>query len=151
MIDQIDEHHYSRRGPRLSAPRSSIVLVAEDDALMRSLLTRALVLDGFRVVDASDGAELDAWIRRLVVCDSDHRCVDLIIADQRMPEATGLEVLSHLRRVDWSTPFILITAFGDTNTHAEAARLGASCVLDKPFDFTTLRAVALKYALPRDA
>ncbi len=151
MIEQLEGLRSTPRVPRLPAPRSSIVLVAEDDASMRRLLTRALVRDGFRVVDVSDGAELDAWVARLIERDRDHRCVDLIIADQRMPSATGLEVLSHLRRVDWSTPFVLITAFGDTSTHDEAARLGASCVLDKPFDFGALREVALKYALPRDA
>lgn len=132
-------------------PQASIVLIAEDDPLMRRLLAIALLRVGFTVVDVSDGEELDRWICRLVVRDHDDRCVDLIIADQRMPAMTGLDVLSHLRRVDHTTPFILITAFGDRGTHAEAARLGASCVLDKPFDFDTLRAVALRYALPREA
>jgi DNA-binding NtrC family response regulator len=67
-----------------------------------------------------------------------------------MPVASGLEVLAHLRRVDPTTPFVLITAFGDHTTRAAAARLGAACVLDKPFDFDTLRAIALQYALPRE-
>lgn len=128
--------------------RAPVVLVAEDDALMRRLLAVALACDGFQVLDASDGAELEAWIHRLIVGEHDHRCVDLIIADQRMPTATGLEILSRLRHVDWSTPFILITAFGDSDTHAEAERLGASCVLDKPFDIDELRAAALQFATP---
>lgn len=130
--------------------RSPVVLIAEDDPLMRRLLSLALQRDGFRVVDASDGAELATWIRRLIVRDHDQRCVDLIIADQRMPSATGLEVLARLRHVDWSTPFILITAFGDAATHGDAERLGAACVLDKPFDLDVLRAAALQYALPGD-
>lgn len=117
---------------------------------MRRVLTLALVRDGFRVLDASDGAQLEGWIRRLIVRDHDHRCVDLIIADQRMPSITGLEVLARLRHIDWSTPFILITGFGDKATHDEADRLGAACVLDKPFDLEVLRAAALQYALPGD-
>ncbi len=151
MISPVESSSVGRRASHPIASRSSIVLVAEDDPAMRRLLSLALVRDGFRVVDALNGSELDGWIDRLIHRDQDHRCVDLIIADQRMPSATGLEVLSRLRRVDWSTPFILITAFGDDETHAEAARLGASCVLDKPFDFGTLRSVALRYALPRDS
>jgi DNA-binding response OmpR family regulator len=126
------------------------VLVAEDDALMRRLLSIALRKDGFRVLDASDGAQLDTWVRRLIVAGNDCRCVDLIIADQRMPTATGLEILAHLRRVDWSTPFILITAFADTETRAEAERLGAACVLDKPFDLELLRLVARQFANPEE-
>ena len=149
MAARVDDHA-SWTGTATDPPRASIVLVAEDDPLMRRLLTVALMRVGFTVVDVSDGAELDRWIHRLVVRDHDHRCVDLIIADQRMPSATGLDVLSHLRTVDQQTPFILITAFGDRGTHEEATRLGASCVLDKPFDFDTLRAVALQYALPRE-
>jgi DNA-binding response OmpR family regulator len=132
------------------ATRSPVVLVAEDDPSMRRLLTIALARDGFSVLDASNGSELDKWISRLIQRNNDHRCVDLIIADQRMPAATGLEVLAHLRHADWSTPFILITAFGDTATHAEAERLGASCVLDKPFDLNELVAAALQFAMPGD-
>jgi DNA-binding response OmpR family regulator len=125
--------------------RSPIVLLAEDDASMRRLLWLALMKDGFQVIDACDGAELAEWIRRLIASTHDRRCVDLIIADQRMTSSTGLEVLAWLRHIDWSTPFILITAFGDRRTHAEAARLGASVVLDKPFDLDVLRAAALQF------
>jgi DNA-binding response OmpR family regulator len=125
--------------------RSPVVLLAEDDASLRRLLWLALMKDGFQVIDASDGAELAGWIRRLIVSSHDRRSVDLIIADQRMPSSTGLEVLARLRHIDWETPFILITAFGDRKTHAEAARLGASIVLDKPFDLDVFRAAALQF------
>ena len=138
----------SHRVAALANPRSPVVLLAEDDLLMRRLLAVALRRDGFRVVDASDGAELEAWIRKLVVATTDDRCVDLIIADHRMPTSTGLEVLARLRHVDWSTPFILITAFGDQATHTEAKRLGAACVIDKPCDLDVLRAAALQFAIP---
>jgi DNA-binding response OmpR family regulator len=115
---------------------------------MRQLLALALARDGFRIIDACDGAELERWIGRLILRASDDRCVDLIVADQRMPNGTGLEVLARLRHCDWSTPFILITAFGDGATHAEAARLGVACVLDKPFDLEQLRSAARALAAP---
>ncbi len=135
----------------MTETRSPVVLVAEDDPLLRHLLTISLETDRFRVIDASDGFELEAWVRRLIISARDQRCVDLIIADQRMPSLTGLEVLAHLRAVDWSMPFILITAFADEVTRAEARRLGASCVIDKPFDLDVIRAAALQYAPPGDA
>ena len=116
------------------ATRSPIVLVAEDDPLMRRLLAIALARDGFHTLGVCEGGELEAWIRRLIEGARDHRCVDLVIADQHMPSATGLEALARLRNADWSTPFILIATFADDATRAEAVRLGASCVLDKPFE-----------------
>lgn len=59
-----------------------------------------------------------------------------------MPWASGLTVLAALRRYDWATPAILITAFGDDETHSEARRLGAAAVFDKPFDMRDLRRAA---------
>ena len=53
-------------------------------------------------------------------------------------------------RTHTNTPrVILMTAFGDAETHAEAARLGALRVFDKPFDVDTVRAFVCG-ALPRD-
>jgi DNA-binding response OmpR family regulator len=136
------------RRPVETPGRTPVVLVAEDDPLLLRLIALSLARDGLSVLDASDGEQLDTWVRRLVVGAGDPRCVDLVIADQRMPNTTGLEVLANLRRVDWSTPFILITAFADLATRKEAERLGASCVLDKPFDFHVLRSVARRLAMP---
>jgi two-component system response regulator HydG len=60
-------------------------------------------------------------------------------SDVRMPGHSGLSVLEYLRSNDAVTPFVVITAFGDASTHAEATRLGAARVLDKPFDLNLLR------------
>ena len=49
-----------------------------------------------------------------------------------------MSVLGGLRQFDWQLPFILITAFGDPVTHAEARRMGATAVLDKPFEMRRL-------------
>jgi FixJ family two-component response regulator len=59
-----------------------------------------------------------------------------------MHGVTGLDVLAGLRETDWATPVILLTAFGDAELHAEAHRLGALAVFDKPFDFRDLRKLA---------
>lgn len=114
---------------RRSAPR---VLVAEDQEEMRTLLRRALERRGYDVVEAPDGPQL---VRAIVdgLRASETQVPDLIVTDVRMPGYSGLEVLARLRREGWTTPFILITAFGDAQLHEEAARLGAACVLNKPF------------------
>ena len=46
-----------------------------------------------------------------------------------MPGLSGLEVLARIRQNDKLTPVVLITAFGDQETHAEAKELGASAVI----------------------
>ena len=133
---------------RAQASSSPLVLLADDNPVLRRLIALALAGDGFRVLDAGDGGELEQWIRRMIVGGGAPRCVDLIIADQCMPVVTGLEVLTRLRSVDQVTPFILITGLDDPATRAEALRLGASCVFAKPFDLRELRATAHRLAMP---
>lgn len=107
---------------------------------MRLLLAARLRQDGFAVLEARDGSELSTLI------DAAHEArslspktiVDLVISDARMPYRSGLDALAVLRKNDAETPFILITAFGDTHTHSEAFRLGASAVFDKPFEVDDL-------------
>lgn len=140
---RLEERNAVRDEPlaHAQAPR---VLIAEDDEHLRRLLASTLRRDGFEVIEAWDGAELLGWIGSLLLHPQDGRQVDLIISDVRMPLVTGLDVLARLRRVDWVTPVILITAFGDETVHAEAKRLGAVAVFDKPFDLNDVRTAALR-------
>jgi FixJ family two-component response regulator len=59
----------------------------------------------------------------------------------RMPGLSGLQALASLRSAEWSTPFILITAFRDPDTCELAASYGAACVLAKPFELAELASV----------
>lgn len=118
------------------------VLVAEDDREMRKLILRTLRKDGFSAEGVGSGSELLHRIGTSLL-SSTGAPPDLIISDIRMPGFSGLEVLSGLREADWSMPVILITAFGDEETHAEARRLGAAAVFDKPFDIDDLRTAVL--------
>ncbi|MCY1016959.1 response regulator [Pyxidicoccus sp. MSG2] len=135
--DNVNEQAASRQRPGSTrewadgrgAPR---ILVAEDQAEMRVLLRRALMRRGYEVVDAPDGPHLvQAIVDGLLAPQT--LVPDLIVTDVRMPGYSGLEVLARLRREGWTTPVILITAFGDAQLHEEAKQLGASCVLNKPF------------------
>lgn len=114
------------------------VLVAEDDDDMRHLVAQALRDEGFRVVEARSGWELLGLIGSAML-ERGGNPLDLIITDVRMHGVTGLEVLAGLREHDWSTPVVLMTAFGDPALHAEAGRLGALAVFDKPFDIRALQ------------
>jgi CheY-like chemotaxis protein len=124
------------------------VLLAEDDQPMAQLLTDVLRQEGFDVVGSTNGVELLDSVDDLrgKVINGRFFDVDLIISDIRMPWMSGLEALRELRQVDRATPVILITAFGDDRTHAEARRLGASAVLDKPFDMDDFRRTVHEHA-----
>ena len=91
-----------------------------------------------------DGLQLLERLRE--VRGSPLRWPDAIVSDVRMPGHSGLEMLAALRRAGWTTPVVLITAFGDRWVHDQARQLGAAAVLDKPFDIDALRAVLLSLA-----
>jgi DNA-binding response OmpR family regulator len=59
-----------------------------------------------------------------------------------MPGVSGLSVLAGLHELQNAPPIILITAFGDPATHAEAKRLGAGAMIDKPFEIAELISAA---------
>jgi CheY-like chemotaxis protein len=128
-----------------AAPR---VLVAEDDPDMRRLIATSLRMAGHKVVEATDGMDvldrMETMIRDL--CPD---AFDVIVSDVNMPGLSGLDVLAALRCTHWTTPVVLITAFGDEETRAEARELGASAILDKPLDPEALRSAVRDAAQAR--
>ncbi|MFN7954535.1 MAG: response regulator [bacterium] len=143
--------HVSSRGPSASptsadatgSERARRILVAEDDREMRRLLVEALREDGYEVDEAPDGVELLAHIGSSVLFGtfgSVREPPDLIVTDVRMPGLTGLTVLAALRESGETVPVIVITAFGDDETHRFAHEHGAVAIFDKPFDLVDLRA-----------
>jgi len=110
------------------------VLVVEDDEALRSTLVEAFRADGNRVFEAADGAEALDYVVNPV------RKPDLFVCEIRIPVFSGLDLLSSLRRRDWSTPVILFDRFGEADFRDEAIRLGAETVLGSPFSIERLRA-----------
>jgi CheY-like chemotaxis protein len=124
----------------------SRVLLAEDDPELRALLAAELRADAHEVVEACDGVELMALVEEQSFGGTPGHAV--VVTDIRMPHLSGLDVLAAYPLTCRSVPFILITAFGDDRTRAEAHALGASCVLEKPLDLTDLRD-AVRQAMPQ--
>jgi two-component system response regulator (stage 0 sporulation protein F) len=119
------------------------ILVAEDDDEMRALLGQALRSSGYEVAELSDGLHL---VARLASAEASE--FDAIVSDIRMPGVSGLDVLEGLRKCKDAPPMILITAFGDRETHELARRLGATAMFDKPFDVEELLAELRRVAPP---
>jgi CheY-like chemotaxis protein len=74
---------------------------------------------------------------------------DLIVSDIRMPGVTALEVVEGVQQYGGLPPIILITAFGDKDTHMRAYELGVAAVFDKPFEFDGLLAKARELVPPQ--
>jgi CheY-like chemotaxis protein len=136
-------HHEMKENPVLhptAATRTRRALVAEDDDDMRRLVGMVLRRAGYEVVEASDGVGLLTEIGS-TFWSLQGGSFDVIVSDINMPGLTGLEALGALPTTLWETPVILITAFGDEATHAEAHALGAFAVLNKPFAMSDLQNV----------
>ena len=122
------------------------VLIVDDEKFIRDILADFLGMEGYVVRTAEDG---QAALNELT-----NAHYDLVISDVRLPGVTGISVLEALRhgnaRGRRSTPVLLMTAFGDERTHAEAERLGA-VLFDKPFDLDEFLDFASTLVLPRSA
>jgi DNA-binding response OmpR family regulator len=115
------------------------VLVAEDDAALRSVLERGLRENGYVVDTVADGT---AALRHLRAYD-----YDVAVLDWRMPLRTGIEVVIEARNRGDRTPIIMLTARDAPSDRVAGLNGGADDYLVKPFDFTEL--IARVHALQR--
>jgi len=134
------------RKPLVPTRREPTVLLIEDDTEMREMLATALRRDGCIVIEAADGDDALEWLGIGILDGEPSHLPALIVSDIRLPYFTGLDILEGISISPRRTPVILITGFGDEETHARAAELGAVCVLDKPFSMEALRS-AVRAAL----
>jgi DNA-binding NtrC family response regulator len=105
------------------------ILIADDKASMREMLTQAMEAKGFDVVAVPDGN---------AALEQAEAGVDLVITDLRMPGKDGVEVLSGVKRISPETEVIVMTAFGTVENAVEAMRLGAFDYILKPFSIDEL-------------
>ncbi len=124
---------------------NATVLVVDDDRAIRESLDRALGLEGYRVITASDGAQaLDT-----IATDEP----DVIVLDLMMPNVDGLTVCRVLRAERNRLPVLMLTARTETPDRVAGLDAGADDYLAKPFDLDELLArlrALLRRARPDD-
>jgi len=98
---------------------NKIILLVEDDPLIRKILSDELKVNGFAVEEAADGEECLAAI--------DSKNIDLVLLDIMIPKKDGIAVLRELKRVGKipQLPVYILSALSDMEKVAEGIALGA--------------------------
>ena len=108
----------------LSSPPAQ-VLVVDDEASIRDMMTKTLALAEYEVAEAPDGRAALGLLRTAAF--------DLIITDLKMPGIDGLTLIREARRLAPTLPVIIITAYSTEGSAIEAVNLGVAGYLTKPF------------------
>ena len=106
------------------------ILVVDDEAQVREVLTEFLAGEGYTVEGVASGSDaLDAVTREPP---------DLVLLDIHMPGVDGVETLRRIRALDDEIAVIMVTANEDVAVARETLKLGAVDYVAKPFDFMYL-------------
>ena len=127
-----------------SVPDTTTILLVDDEESIQKLLAFPLVKEGYRVVQARDGAEA---LERFAA-----EPVDLVVLDLMLPKLDGLEVCRRMRAQS-SVPIIMLTARDDEIDKVIGLELGADDYITKPFSIrefrSRVRALLRRAAAPR--
>jgi two-component system NtrC family response regulator len=107
------------------------ILVVDDEASQRELVSGYLKKQGYEVFAAGGGEQALEIFRR--------EPMQLILTDQRMPDLSGLDLLKAVRSINPETQVIVMTAYGNVETAVEAMKDGAADYLTKPLNLEELR------------
>ena len=117
-------------------PNRHRVLVVDDEASIRDLLSKTLALAEYDVDTAADATSALDRMRS--------GAYDLMIADLKMPGMDGLTLIRQAKRIKSDMPIIIITGFSTESTAIEAVNLGVAGYLIKPFRVPQVLAAAAK-------
>jgi DNA-binding NtrC family response regulator len=118
------------------------ILIVDDEKNIRTGLGKALELDGYQVFLAQHGAEAIGIVNT--------NEIDLIIADLRMPEMSGEELLKQIAASYPTIQVIILTGHGTIETAVNAMRNGAYDFLTKPVNLDRLSLLVKRALSTRD-
>jgi two-component system, NtrC family, response regulator PilR len=107
------------------------ILVVDDEESIREFLEIMLRKEGYEITCAEDGQKALDVIKK--------RAFDMVISDLQMPNMSGLELLKEVKNQYPDMTFMMITAFGTTETAVDAMKLGAYDYILKPFKIDEVR------------
>lgn len=109
----------------------SRILIVDDEESIREFLEIMLKKEGYEITTAVDGLNAKEILSK--------KSFDMIISDMQMPHVTGIELLKHVKDTYPDLVFMIITAFGTTETAVEAMKMGAYDYVTKPFKIDEVR------------
>ncbi len=112
------------------------ILIVDDEKSLLDLLSRVFTKEGYRVQVTTSAARAIEILER--------EDLDLLIADIRLPEISGMEILRRCRELRPDVPVIMITAYGNMKQAIEALKMGALDYIVKPFDMEELKITVAK-------
>jgi len=121
----------SPRAPGRNRLGHRTILCVDDEPLASRALYRLLSREPYDVLVAASPGQALRYVR-----DFD---VDLIITDQRMPEMSGVELLSEVRQVSPSTGGLILTAYPESVMADDPPETASTPIFAKPWDDETLR------------
>lgn len=121
--------------------QQTTILVVEDDAELREMLTAILHSAGHRCVVAGDGVDG----LRLAGTGG----FTAAIIDAGLPGLGGLELVARLRRAGVTLPVLVLSAYVNTDDAKAVGLAGAGAFLGKPFEIDDLLAVVSRLVAPR--
>ncbi|MGB5901595.1 MAG: response regulator [Xanthobacteraceae bacterium] len=110
------------------------VLIADDEDSMRSLVARAIAMDGHQTVTAEDGAEA------LEILTREEGAFDLLLTDIKMPVMDGIALALTVARDFPDLIVLLMTGFADQRERASNLSAIVHDVITKPFSVNDIRA-----------
>ena len=109
------------------------ILIAEDEAPVRTLITRALAEDGHFVVATADGTEA------LEILQREDGGFDLVLADIKMPGMDGIALSLAMARDFPKVPIVLMTGYADQRERAAGLNALICNVIAKPFALAEIK------------
>jgi signal transduction histidine kinase/CheY-like chemotaxis protein len=114
-----------------AASADKIILVADDEIMLRDLLAELLESNGYNVVKVISGVET------LKVLTEEIK-VDLAIIDYNMPEMNGLDCIREIRKLKMDFPIILSSGSLGFNGNIDLKEIGINSIINKPYEFDTM-------------
>jgi two-component system response regulator AtoC len=102
------------------------ILIADDDAAIRTLLRDFLDAAGYETLEARSGREV---LQAAATAEP-----ELLLLDLRMPDIDGIEIMRRLKERGTSVPVVVMTAYGTSSSAIQAIQLGAFDYITKPFE-----------------
>ncbi|NOX19937.1 MAG: response regulator, partial [Nitrospirae bacterium] len=114
------------------------VLVAEDEEIIRDLLSICLSEWGFEVLMANNGEEA------LKIFEKMPDEIDIVILDKVMPQISGLDALKRIKTINPDIKSIICTGYTSPEEVEEIEKVGVSSILKKPFKIEQLKEALIK-------